>query len=294
MDESTLSPSARAALETFRTKTDLPLSNARGDAVWRAALAASKPTESPAWIKGLAFAVACAIGAVASWPFFNSSHWAATEEVRASPTARWTRAADAVRVQSGQVRVRPHADQTLAVVTPQLQATLRNSAALFDVSASGTILSVESGQVAWRGSRGAGRAVTGEQVKVPAAASTLSVAPKGPPLEGCVAEKGEAAYESCLGVMAQGSGLAAQTALYELAMLAHERRQLEEAARRFQAYAQRFPEGAFAPEASIARMVDLREAGKSAEAADEAARFLSVFGDEPRVDDVRRFRGELR
>ena len=128
---------------------------------------------------------------------------------------------------------------------------------------------------------------------IASAVHALPVGPRGPLIESCRGSVEPAAYRKCLQAAAAGVGLAAEAALFELGMLAHDRGQIGEAVRLFQSYAERFPEGVLAPEASIALMVDLRHSGRLAEATAEAARFPLRFATEPRLDDVRRWASQI-
>ena len=181
----------------------------------------------------------------------------------------------------------------MTVTTPQLQALVQNAAAAFDVTPGATTLNVESGEVAWRAPGRKGRLNEGESITVTNTVPKLLVAPLGAPLESCPGSREATGYAPCLTAASAGGGLAAQAALYELGMLAHERGDLAEAVRQFSAYADRFPDGALAPEASIARMVDLRADGRLAEASAEAARFAERFAGEPRAEDVRRWAQQI-
>ena len=291
MDEPTLSPPTQKALEVFGAQTATPLAQARRDAVWRSAVAATEPLPGRTTFKLVAFGLSCAAGAALMIVLLRPAPMNG-KEVQASPTAQWRRTGKSVTVEMGKVRTQPRDAVAMVVTTPQLQAVVQNAAALFDVTPGATTLNVESGEVAWRAPGRSGKLNSGTSITVANEVPKLSVAPRGAPVESCIG-KDAAAYETCLTAASAGGGLAAQTALYELGLLAHERGDLRESVRLFSAYAERFPEGALAPEASIGRMVDLRRDGRLGEAAAEAARFPVRFSNEPRADDVRRWAEQI-
>jgi len=232
-----------------------------------------------------------AVGVVGFTTLFGARHEEAV--VQASATARWRQEGESVKVERGLVRIRPRGREAVAVVTPQLEAMVQNAAALFDVTARSTVLKAESGEVSWRAAGKSGTVQAGQSVTLGLPVARLSMPPRGVPLESCTSNPESRAYTACLAKAAEGSGLTAETALYELAVLAHERGELDEATRLFRAYGERFPEGVFAPEASIGLMIDLEQAGKPAEAAAEAARFPVRFSGEPRIEDVRRWAEQI-
>lgn len=285
MDESTLSPSARRALDVYRDQTSAPMAPARKTALWRSAVAAAQPAGNRWVLKGFVLCVSCVIGAIVVSPLLTTP----PAEVQPSQSAQWQREGDAVKLQRGQVRLQPRVK--LAVATPQLQAVVHNAVALFDVSADATVVAVESGEVAWRTPRKNGVLKAGERMTVKSMPpAMLKLAAAVPAVDGCAQG---ADYEPCLSREAEGAGLTAETALYALALLAHERGELTRAIDLFRGYGERFPSGVFAPEASIGLMVDLKQDGKPDAARAEAGRFSSRFADEPRAADVARWSEQI-
>ena len=161
---------------------------------------------------------------------------------------------------------------------------VHGAVATFTLDDTGTRFSVETGEVTWRAGARSGRAVPGEAVALANGVPALKVAARGPRFEGCA---GEAPYEACLDSVAHDGGLAAETALFELGTLAHHRADFPAAIVHFRAYVTRFPEGVFAPEASIALMLALRRTGDAPGAAEEAGRFLARHPADPRAEQVR-------
>jgi TolA-binding protein len=283
-----------AALREFGETTAGGLSSKRKEQLWRGALAAGQPSGGRLWLQVAVLAGSAVVGA-ASFELLSPPRAAvAIEEVNPVASAHWRRTGDAVVVEAGQVRVqRGTAVAALTVTTPQLQAVVQNAAALFEVTDGTTRVLVESGEVAWRAKDRSGRVGAGQAVTIARAVAALAVAPRGPPVDACGAKAGSDAYRSCLQGEAMGEGLAAQAALFELGMIAHERGELGESVQLFRSYARRFPDGALAPEAAIALMVDLRGSGALSEASAEAAKFPERFPAEPRIDDVRRWAAEI-
>ncbi len=289
MADPSLSPSAKRALDAFGAQTGGGLSAQRRDDLWRSAVASTAPAARAVLFKVAAFGLSCALGA----GVFVALTRPAVPEVVASPAAQWRQTAGAVVLELGSLRVRPRARASITVTTPQVQAVVGNAAALFEVTPGSTMLNVESGEVAWRAPGKNGRLGAGGRITVNGAAAALAVAPRGPPLESCGGKSDSAEYTGCLETTSHGRGLAAEAALFELGMLAHDRGEVTEAVARFEAYAQRFPDGALAPEASIALMVDLRRSGKLAGAANEAGRFAERFPHEPRAGEVARWAAQI-
>jgi hypothetical protein len=87
---------------------------------------------------------------------------------------------------------------------------------------------------------------------------------------------------ACLRQLAKGESLKSQNALFEWALLQREAlRSPERAVHAWREYAQRFPDGALAPEASLGLIADLIRLGRYAEALEAVqqhrARFPDVF-----------------
>jgi hypothetical protein len=293
MTDSPLSPQTRKALDAFRERTDEPISRLRTASLVKAALGAHRRRQPVVRNAGL-FVAACLVGALGFRAVFERASSTPVEEVQASPSARWQWDGASLKLDSGRARIEPQRQRVVTVVTPELEAVLRSSAAMFDVTEAGTTLVVELGEVTWRADGRSGRLVAGQRLTIATATPALSVAPRGPLLEDCAQSAREGSYEDCLVTAARESGLAAETALFELGLLAHERADASEAVRHFRAYGERFPNGAFGPEASIALMLELKAAGQKEAAAAEATRFLARFADEPRAARVQRWADQFR
>ena len=289
MNESPLSPASRLALETFRQKTDAPFPPAAAAGLLSSALAASQVRQRNRALTGMVLVLCCLGGMFAVRSAASPGARAVTQELQARPAARWEQEGALVKLHSGRLHVAPVPDRAVTVSTPDTQTLVQNAAAMFEVTERATTIAVESGEVSWRGSGKSGQLKAGEEVRVNSIAHALTLAQPGPRLESCRGAAEATGYEVCLGRAAEGSGLAAQTALFELGLLAHQRADVGDALRQFRTYAERFPTGSFAPEASIGLMLELKQAGRTQAAAAEAERFLVSFPDEPRSPRVRRW-----
>src|SRR5262249_25075296 len=101
------------------------------------------------------------------------------------------------------------------------------------------------------------------------------------------------ALEACLGTAAKGSGMAAELALYEYALLAHRAGAFEAAVERLAEHQRRFPDGVLAPEASRAKMTDLLALGRVDEARHEAEAFVARYRGEPGTAQVESWMRQL-
>lgn len=129
----------------------------------------------------------------------------------------------------------------------------------------------------------------------PAPAPAVTPAPPRAEVEAprtsCDDEPAPSLRAACLERVARGGGLAAETALYTLALEAT--RQGEDARARWRTYQTRFPEGVFAPEVSLALMAEHEVRGDRARAIDEADAFLERFPEDARGEEVATWREAL-
>ena len=294
MSEAPLSASTREALDAFAARTDEPFPRARSAAVLQSALSAAQGQPPRTLLNAAAFALACAVGfAGVSSLVGGAKPPSRADEVQASSLARWHWEGSALKVEAGHVRLAPIPGRQFAFVTPVVEAMVSDAAAMVDVSETATTLAVERGEVTWRAASRTGTLRAGEKLIFKSAVPPLSAAPRGPPLASCLGGTGGGGYEACVAVAAEGAGLAAETALFELGMAARDRGDVDKAVRQFRLYSERFPGGMFAPEASIVLMLTLRDANQLPEAVSEARRFLLRFPDEPRTLQVRRWAAQL-
>lgn len=273
----------------FVEATAEPFTGARFEAVWRASLQRAERGSKPGFgAQLLAFAVACAVGAVAttSLSLLNPGARLRREGVRADAQAELHLRGDDVVIDRGAVRVK-RASEPLAIVTPHLTVTITRATALFDVSASATRVRVVEGEVVWRERT----FPAGSTLEAPRRTSALALPARAAEIEGCSGSGG--AQRACLERLAPGTGLQAQLALYRLGADAHAAGDDRAAARHFSSYLERFATGPFAPEASIGLMLSLDGAGDTTAAAREAELFLQRFAGDPQAAAVREWRKTL-
>ncbi len=210
------------------------------------------------------------------------------------------------------------------VAAPRLTVTVVGTRFCVDASAEVTTVEVTEGKVrveaaGARGARGAGRApaiaafvAAGESYRsdatpplaqlpaLAAATPEVEVARPSPkpsaahPVAGCPAELPAAARADCYAGMAAGDDLAAQNALFALALLT--RTELHDgpgSLSHLHTYLARFPQGALAPEAREAVIVELAGEQRRAEALVEAESYLRSYGWEGRAPEVALLRARL-
>ncbi len=138
---------------------------------------------------------------------------------------------------------------------------------------------------------GAGEAIRSDDVRLRAAiaepsfvpmAPTSGVAPQSalPNVAGCAGLRGVDERARCYRRIADGSGLAAQNALYGLGLIARDHLHDRQAALHYWTdYAERFPHGVLAPEAALGILGALIADRRYAEAIDAADRYLQLSPD---------------
>lgn len=292
-EPSPLSDPGREAVLAFVDATREPFGAARAEAVWRASLRrAERGARRGLGAQALAFAVACAVGAVvtASLTLLNPAARLRREGVKADAQAELEWRGDGLAIDRGAVRVK-RASEPLAIATPHVSVTLTRATALFDVTPSATRVRVIEGEVVWRTPAGERVFPAGSTLEAPRRTPAFALPLRGGEVEGCSGSGG--AQRACLERLAPGSGLQAQLALYQLGADAHAAGDEQTAARHFSSYLERFAAGALAPEASIGLMLSLDGAGDLGGAAREADRFLARFASDPQAAAVREWRKSL-
>lgn len=211
----------------------------------------------------------------------------------ASANASWKQEmSGAVRLDAGRLSVQRATAAKLVLVTPH--ATLEASRARFlaEVTAGGTTLVVDEGEVVLR-SRDATRVVrAGETLVWPPAPSIPApltvVAPTAPVCDATTGDRLE-----CLRAEAKGDGLLAQAALYELGVLEAKQGNRADALAAWTTSLSRFPAGVLHPEVRLALLVELTKARRFTEAAVVARDFEQACVDDPRLADVQALRRSL-
>ncbi len=268
------------ALTLLAAEAPAPLAPAKHEAVFRAAAAAATGARrrTPRLVVGLAFAAACLLGAVASVALFER---ATQPEVVASADAVYSLEGRTLTVTAGHVEV--HARRSLTVRAGSYELVLRDARVAFDVTPQGAVVYVESGEVVQR--EGATRHTLrpGQRLETAPPPEPLAL----PELTPAHSDTCAPGAEDCLGALAGGDGLEAETAVYELALIAYERGDAAAARDRFAEYQRRFPDGVLAPEASLGLMLAHTALRDRAAAAAEAKSFIAHFPSDPRLPQVR-------
>lgn len=284
------------ALALARGEQPRPASRARLNSVFEQALAKSgRRNGVHAGQRALVFATVCALGCAAvlaiAFIWQSAQGVPAVPEVAANAGAQYQLAGNVLHVKSGKVRVRPHASITVQV--GGLEVVLAGAQVLVDASTEGAKISVEWGEAVVRHHGEERRLLSGEhftesapaaarpEAPVAGAAPLLEIPDVAVPTARCQGRS------DCLSAVAKGASLEAQTALYELALDAYQRRELPRAIGLFDAYQARFPEGVLSPEASVGAMLSREAMGDAAGVEREAARFLERFPNDIRAAAVR-------
>ncbi len=202
--------------------------------------------------------------------------------------AQWTIEDRTIRLDAGRLAVRQEAGLPFQIVTPHLTITGSQCRAAAEVTASGTSVVVEEGEVVLRAGKSQWVLHAGQSVTWPPTPNIPSrLEPKADPSV-C---SGEA--PGCLERQSQGEGLGAQTALFELGKLRSREGHSEEAVAAFQDSLRRFPDGVLEPEVRLALLVQLTRARRFAEARAVASQFELRFPEDPRGAEVRQVKAQL-
>lgn len=277
-------PAVRAVLEAAERAAPPPTASARHEAVFRRALATVDGERAPrtALRPLAAFAAACLIGGVATIALHRT--FAARPEVVAEGAATWRLEGRTLHIASGRVVVQPRSP--MLVSAGGVEVFVQNGRVAMDVDERRVEMHVEAGDIFVRQpGQPQKQLVAPSDHTIPlqsVEAVPLALAPAVGVSAAC-----RSGDEACLADLASGTGLKAETAQYELALVAHDRGQSRLALERFREHQRRFREGVLAPEACIGIMLDLEAVGDRLGAAEEASRFLARFPDEPRADRVR-------
>ncbi len=200
---------------------------------------------------------------------------------RASAGAELRREGGALRLETGTLSGLP-SEQPTRCVTPFGDAVWSNARFLLEVSKSRMLLSVESGEVEWRDGRGAQAIVAGQTLELPPAVLELPER-----LREAVTGATDCAGDdrACLEGRAAGSGLDAENALFELALIQRDREPLQ-ALEHLREYQRRFPHGVFTAEVDVSRIVALARLGRRAEATAAVAQFRREHASDPLLPSV--------
>ena len=269
-------------------------------ALWRRVQATAQGPSPGRQLAFFAVATAAGIGAVLTLaPLLRSAPparaaVAAETRFEPSPGAEWSHEGHNVTLARGKLRVT--APVPVSVTTPLATIDAKAGRFALEVAAQHVVISAETGELQVHSQLMGARVLrAGESLRVeqPIAAAALVppaelLRPPEPagPRSACGAEL------DCLTRTAKGDTLAAQLALFDLALAARRRGDAEQAAALWRQYLARFPEGALAPEVSGALIRALVIADPP-EALREAERYHTRFGDEPSAGGVELLRAHL-
>lgn len=206
----------------------------------------------------------------------------------AEAAALWLREpTGALVLTRGAARGTPSA-RPLTLRTPQGTLSWAQGTFRVAVESARTLLVVEEGEVRWRDPNGEQLLRAGESLEVPPARlevpAALKATAQGRADGACASREGPQRI-ACLREAAGGADLAAQNALFELALAAPP----EAAVEAFRTYLRRFPSGALMPEARVQVLVALAQAGRRQEARQEAQAFLAQLPDDALAPAVAAF-----
>lgn len=212
----------------------------------------------------------------------------------ASANATWQQQpSGVVRLDAGRLSVQRATSGRVVLETPHATLDATRARFLAEVTAGGTTLIVQEGEVVLR---------TKTETRVVKAGETL-VWPPTPsipaPLSAVAAPSTSVCDEAtgsrldCLRVEATGDGLTAQAALYELGVLELKQGNTSDALAAWTTSLARFPEGVLHPEVRLALLVELTKARRFTEAVVVARAFEASCSADPRLADVQALRRSL-
>jgi hypothetical protein len=277
----------RRAAELVKQVAEVParaMDVARG---WDSVLErATQPRPGPWLLAALAVLVAV-VGSVAL-------HRRSEPSVVASSGAKWeTRIDGSVQLQVGRVQTSRPVD--LRLETPHVSILARSCVFAAEVAADGTRVTVSEGE-AWvkAGSDAEQVLRAGESRLWPATPPIPALLDQPPPAPSpWCADLEPGRRSECLSGVAQGNGLEAQVALFELARLQVGAGEGGAAVETWRTSLARFPQGVLAPEARLAVLVALTQQRRFDEAVQAAREFEQTSADDPRRPDVTALRRQL-
>lgn len=211
----------------------------------------------------------------------------------AAASARWTQGADGVvSLAAGRLSVERASGATVRVATPHATLEATRARFLAEVTAGGTTLVVEEGEVVLRG-QGQERTVKAGQTLVWPEAPSIPAPLEARPTAVAQVCEGVGARLDCLRLEAKGDGLSAQAALYELGVAERESGHVADALAAWTTSLSRFPDGVLHPEVRLALLVELTRQRRFAEAVAVARAFEAACASDPRVADVQALRRSL-
>jgi hypothetical protein len=212
----------------------------------------------------------------------------------ASVNATWQHLpSGAVRLDSGRLSVQRAAKGRVLLETPHATLDAIRARFLAEVTAGGTTVIVQEGEVVLRSGAQTLLVKAGQRLVWPPTPSipaplTAVAAPRT-----LLCDEATGLRLDCLRSEAQGEGLAAQAALYELGVLELKQGNAADALAAWTTSLSRFPEGVLHPEVRLALLVELTRARRFTEALVVARDFETACVADPRLPDVQVLRRSL-
>ncbi|MBL8923142.1 MAG: hypothetical protein JNJ54_30105 [Myxococcaceae bacterium] len=197
-----------------------------------------------------------------------------------------------VRLDAGRLAVQRATAAKVVFITPHVTLEASRSRFLAEVTAGGTTVRVEEGEVVLRAKDTTRVVKAGETLVWPPSPNIplpLTTVASTTPV--CDATAGERL--DCLRAEAKGDGLLAQAALYELGVLEAKQGNRTDALAAWTTSLSRFPDGVLHPEVRLALLVELTRARRFTEAVAVARAFEERCAQDPRLADVVALRRSL-
>ncbi len=279
---------ARSAALLRELPTTASSHPARLEAQWRELEKKARAPKQGVFTHVLAGLGSAAVASLLVWLWLGPS--SSPEPLATSPWVALNGArlsADSVPLLEGQVRGQPSVKR-VTLRTSHAEVSWSQARFLLDSTQARTLLVVDEGEVELRADGRLLRVRAGESLELPpptlqVPAELLALQPVAPSNCNTAANR-----EQCLRAAAAGTDLAAQNALFELALwLRDEQHSPSAALEAWKQYDQRFPDGVFRIEARASAVLTLAQLGRRNEARAAAETFSRDFPDDPLVSPVR-------
>lgn len=197
-----------------------------------------------------------------------------------------------VRLERGRVSVDRATSARVLIETPHVTLDATRARFLAELVHDTTVVTVHEGEVIVRSAAGERIVRAGEHATWPLALEIPSTLTDQPAAATACDESAEG-KRGCLVREAQGDGLAAQVALFELGRLELSEGHKAAAVDAFRSSLERFPAGVMHPEVRLALLVELTRQQRFSEALAVAKAFEASCATDPRVEEVRSLRRSL-
>jgi hypothetical protein len=251
---------------------------------WREVLTAAHARPPARWTSLLTFIAAMAVGALMTLGLLRAER----STLRVEPAqAQWKIENRTIRLDSGRLAIAQQVDIPFEIVTPHLVIAAGNCRVAAEVLATGTLVSVEAGEVQLRSGAQKWSLHAGQSVTWPPTPTIPGPLESSPDSSVCNGNQG------CLEQQGRGDGLDAQAALFELGKLRGLQGHPDEAVRVLNESLRRFPDGVLEPEVRMALVVQLTRARRFEEARLSAAQFEARYPEDPRRSAVQEIEAAL-